>query len=122
MASAITDKGVTTALDATFETMAYNISKIANGYIGNISATLSSATSAGWVNYAYVDISSKYPNYKELTIDNICVQIPQTATIQESSVTMNYSYDSTTGIITISSSRYWLRYASSLKVKVAIVE
>lgn len=36
VASAITDKGVKTASDATFETMASNISSISSVYIGNV--------------------------------------------------------------------------------------
>lgn len=95
------------------------------GYIGSLPATLSGATSAGWRTTATVNISSVYQNYKNITIDNIVVQIPRCATIKEGSRTMVYSYDNTTGTITITGSggdSYWMRDVSSMTIKVAIIE
>ena len=50
------------------------------------------------------DLSSLYSNYQNLTIDNIICQLKSTnvGQIISDGTTLSYSYDSSTGIITIS--------------------
>lgn len=127
LANAITDKGVNTNSSDDFEVMAENIRQIFTGYIFTLTAkSLSEQTSGGWRETAVFNIASVYPNYKNITLNNIIIQIPYFTTTNGSTCTMSYSYNNTNGDITVTGTSsgypYWMYLVSSISAKIAIVE
>ena len=121
IASAITGKGISTAADATFQTMANNIGSIPTGKtvtdLGEITGTYSSSSSV------YFTITS-FPRYSSITIANIICQI---TSVQRASVTggtsaLTYAYTNTNGRVTLSSGTIFASSTTGHKARIYIVE
>ena len=121
IASAITEMGVTTADNASPETMANNIKQLPNEVL-MIPFEGVARTSATVIK---LDISSHYANYQDITINNIIVQINGNADTSTSTGvnTYTYTYDNTTGIITIAATKnLWSSTSANNNLDVYIVD
>ena len=108
IAEAITENGVETQVTDTAEVMVENIKKLSESQkavILTVTTTTAEAYSANW---GIINISSLYPNYKEITAENIFIKHvsgnlmasgqPFTTDI---GIMMPVSYNASTGVITV---------------------